>query len=108
MNPKVVKINAELDKNSAKIARLQARNKELERQRTELENTDIIGLVRNVGLTPDQLAELIKGMNPVVQNPENAAPENVESAADTETDNDTDNGEAWERDGEEASAYAED
>lgn len=38
MNPKIKKINAEYDKNAAKIAELQARQKELIRQRTELEN----------------------------------------------------------------------
>ncbi len=65
MNPKIKKINTEYEKNAAKIAELQARQAELEKQRTELENTDIIGLVRSVGLTPDQLAALIRSTPPV-------------------------------------------
>ena len=71
MNPKIKKIDNEYEKNAAKITELQARQKELEKQRTELENLDIIGLVRGVGLTPQQLAALIKGGNP-------AAPEKKE------------------------------
>lgn len=71
MNPKIKKIDNEYEKNAAKITELQTRQKELEKQRTELENLDIIGLVRGVGLTPQQLAALIKGGNP-------AAPEKKE------------------------------
>lgn len=63
MNPKIKKIDNEYEKNKAKIAELQNRQKELEKQRTELENLDIIGLVRGVGLTPQQLAALIKSGN---------------------------------------------
>ena len=71
MNPKIKKINKEHAKNAAKIAELQARQTELEEQRTELENLDIIGLVRNVGLTPDQLAALIRASSPsAVRSPE--------------------------------------
>ena len=54
MNPKIKKIDAEYEKNAAKITELQARQR-------ELENLDIIGMVRSMGLTPDQLAALIQG-----------------------------------------------
>lgn len=67
MNPKIIKINEETAKNSAKIAKLQERNRELAHQRMEIENTDIIGLVRSMGLTPDQLAALIRGAKPTAQ-----------------------------------------
>lgn len=60
MNPKIKKIDTEYEKNTAKITELQERQKELEKQRLELENLDIIGLVRGMGLTPDQLAALIQ------------------------------------------------
>ena len=62
MNPKIKKIDKEYAKNAEKISELQARQVELEKQRTELENLDIIGLVRNVGLTPDQLAAVLKAL----------------------------------------------
>lgn len=60
MNAKIKKINAEYEKNAAKIAELQARQKELDKQRTELENLDIVGMVRSMGMTPEQLAALIQ------------------------------------------------
>lgn len=62
MNPKITKLRTERSKNSDKISELQARNKEIDGQIAELENTDIIGLVRSSGLTPDKLAELIRAM----------------------------------------------
>ena len=67
MNPKIKKINTEYEKNAAKIAELQGRQAELDKQRTELENLDIIGLVRGMGLDPDQLAALIRAARPVAQ-----------------------------------------
>lgn len=69
-NPKIKKIDAEYEKNAAKITELQARQRELEKQRLELENLDIIGLVRGRGLTPDQLAALIKGVPPAMMDSE--------------------------------------
>lgn len=63
MNPKIKKINAEYDKNAAKIAELQARQKELIRQRTELENSDILELVLSHDLDITRLAALIRTMN---------------------------------------------
>lgn len=63
MNPKIKKINAEYDKNAAKIAELQARQKELVRQRTELENNNILELVHSHNLDITQLAALIRNMN---------------------------------------------
>ena len=58
MNAKIKKINAEYEKNAAKIADLQARQKELDKQRTELENLDIVGMVRSMGMTPEELADI--------------------------------------------------
>lgn len=63
MNPKIKKINGEFEKNAAKIAELQARQKELTRQRTELENNDILELVHSHDLDITQLAALIRTMN---------------------------------------------
>ena len=67
MNPKIKKINAEYQKNAVKIDELQARQAELSKQRTELENLDIIGMVRSMGLDPDQLAALINAARPAKQ-----------------------------------------
>ena len=43
---------------------LTARNDEIDQEVTKLENLDIIGLVRGIGLTPDQLAALIRANAP--------------------------------------------
>ena len=67
MNPKITKLRAEFDKNKSKIAELQAKNRELDKQIHELENTDIIGMVRERGLTMEQLMELLLG-TPAPQN----------------------------------------
>ena len=60
MNPKVVKLKEELEKNCEKIVKLQARNKTIKTTIIEIENTDIIGMVRDYGLSPDQLMELLR------------------------------------------------
>lgn len=62
MNPKINKLRTELEKNNGKIAALQVKNKELEKQIRELENLDIIGMVREQGMTMEQFAELFQKM----------------------------------------------
>ena len=62
MNAKVIKLKEEYEKNSARIAKLQERNKKLAEDITEIENTDIIGMVREQGITPDMLQALLQGM----------------------------------------------
>ena len=62
MNPKIMKLRGELDKNKSKISDLQGRNRELEKQIRELEDTDIIGMVRENGMTMEQFAELFRRM----------------------------------------------
>lgn len=62
MNPKIEKLKAEREKNSTKISDLQSRNKVIDSQVMELENLDIVGIVRDNGITPEMLAEIIKAM----------------------------------------------
>jgi len=72
MNPKIEKLKAERSKNNEKIGALQERNRKLSEQITKLENSDIIGLVREIGMTPEQLAELLAAKR-------NQAPTNEET-----------------------------
>ncbi len=67
MNPKVIKLKDEREKNCSKIASLQARNKKIDVDILAIENTDIIGMVREYGFSPDELMELIKAAkkNPI-------------------------------------------
>lgn len=64
MNPKIKKLRAERAKNDNKIRTLSACNDEIDQEVTKLENLDIIGLVRGIGLTPDQLVALIRANAP--------------------------------------------
>ena len=59
MSKKLEKYRAERDKNNAKIAELREENRELDRAITELENTEIIGLVRAENMRPEELAEFL-------------------------------------------------
>lgn len=60
MNPKIEKLEKEIDKTKTKIAEMQARLRDLEKQKTELENTDYVAIARSFHLTPQQLAEFLK------------------------------------------------
>lgn len=63
MNPKIRKAREEREKNRLKILELQSRNKELDKQIREMENVDIVGLVREKGFTLEQFAELLQQVN---------------------------------------------
>ena len=78
MNPKVVKLREEREKNVEKFASLQARNKKIDAEVIKLENSDILGMVHEFGLSPDALYELILASkkNPLpVSNPINETEE---------------------------------
>ena len=62
MNPKIMKLRGEREKNKGKISDLQGRNRKLEKQIRELKDTDIIGMVRENGMTMEQFAELFRRM----------------------------------------------
>ena len=62
MNPKIQKLRSELEKNSEKIVKLQSRNSEIKQQIRDLENEDIIGLVRANGINMDELAQFLQMM----------------------------------------------
>ena len=60
MNPKIEKLAKDIEKAKAKIAEQQARLRDLEKQKTELENTDFVAVARSYHLTPQELAEFLK------------------------------------------------
>ena len=62
MNPKIQKLKSEKEKLLTKKASIEERCNEIDAQVIELENLDIVGTVREMGITPDQLAELLKKM----------------------------------------------
>ena len=60
MNPKIQKLAEEIEKLRRKITEYQTRLRDMERQKTELENADIIAMVRGVDIPPEQLAEFAR------------------------------------------------
>ena len=60
LEPELPKLEKEIDKTKNKIAEMQARLRDLEKQKTELENTDYVAIARSFHLTPQQLAEFLK------------------------------------------------
>ena len=60
MNPRIEKLKEERTKLAARIESLQERLKATDEQILKLENTDIVGIVRENGLTIDQLADLLE------------------------------------------------
>ena len=60
MNPRLEKLRQEREKLAEKLASLTARLKALDEQILKLENTDIVGIVRENGPTIEQLAALEK------------------------------------------------
>lgn len=79
INPKLQKLRAELEKNEKKIESLQSRNKDLRQQITALENTAIIGMVRDGSWTVDEVAQLLQQLK--AQNDPNP---NTETEEETE------------------------
>lgn len=59
MNPRLEKLRQEREKLAKKLTSLTARLKALDEQILKLENTDIVGIVRENGLTIEQLAALM-------------------------------------------------
>ena len=64
MNPKIQKLRTELAKNQEKIRKLEARNVELTQQIRELEDLDIVGMVRAQGLSMEEFAKMLHHMQP--------------------------------------------
>ena len=60
MNPKIERVCKEIDNTKGKIGELQARLRELERQKTELENTEIVETVRGMDISLADLASMLR------------------------------------------------
>ena len=82
MNPKITKLREEHSRNKEKISELQARNRDIEKQIRELENTDIVGMVRAKGLTLEDFAALLQTMTaakPIISTTEQEDTEHEET-----------------------------
>lgn len=59
-NNKINRIDKEMQKTREKITEYQNKLKELQAQKTEAENLQIIQMVRSMRLTPQELSQLLK------------------------------------------------
>ena len=60
MNNKLNKLQMEIDKIKQKITEQQAKLRELEQQKTEIENTEIVELVRSLKMNISELSSFLK------------------------------------------------
>jgi len=60
MNQRIQKVIDEIERTKAKIAELQTLLPELERKKTDLENTEIVRLVRSANVAPGDIAAFIE------------------------------------------------
>lgn len=59
-NSKINRIDKEIQKTREKITESQNKLKELQAQKTEAENLQIVQMVRSMRLTPQELSQLLK------------------------------------------------
>ena len=59
---KAGKVEAELEKVKAKISELQIRQRELEARKTDIENSEIVDVVRGMSIPLDELATLLQSI----------------------------------------------
>lgn len=79
-NKKVLKIEKEIQKTREKITEQQNKLKELEMQKTEAENLEIVQMVRSLHMTPAELSVfLAKGVIPDTSASENESMEDLEN-----------------------------
>jgi type III secretory pathway component EscR len=60
MSKKKEKVILDIEKTKEKISVLQNKLRELEQQKTEIENTEIVELVRNTKMDTSELSEFLK------------------------------------------------
>jgi len=59
---RTAKIQAEIEKAKVKLAEQQGKLKELEHKKTEIENTEIVDIVRGMSIPLDELATLLQSI----------------------------------------------
>ena len=93
MNPRIEKITAEIEKVKVKLSSYQTRLRDLERQKTELENADILSMVRGMDVMPDEFAAFVRMFKAQQAKQSGALPDMEASTtgeSDTGTGNETD------------------
>lgn len=66
----IEQIKVEISKAKTKVARWQARLRDLERQKTEQENMEILRAVRGVAASPEEIRAVLEQLRAVKEPPE--------------------------------------
>ena len=61
-NPKIERVISEIEKIKSKISEFQAKLRALEKQKTDLENEQIVSIVRGEKISDAELAQLMKSL----------------------------------------------
>ena len=86
MNPRITKLKEERARLAQRRESIDVRIQKLDEQIMKLENTDIVGIVRETGVTIDELAEIMK----TLENDPAAAIRNLfDDTEDGDTDEET-------------------
>jgi hypothetical protein len=62
LNAKIERVNKDIDKTKEKISEFQARLREFEKQKTELENIEIVEAVRGMNIPLTDLPAILKAL----------------------------------------------
>ena len=65
MNAKIERVSKEIEKTKGKIAAQQARLRDLEQQKTNFENEEIVALFRREKLSESEFAALLRGQRSI-------------------------------------------
>lgn len=83
---RIEKLKAELSKARGKASEWQARAKDIERQITELENTEILQMVRGVAASPEELRALLDQIRAAKEPPQAFLVKKEDFERETEND----------------------
>lgn len=76
MNPKIERLDKEIEKTKEKIETLRLRLTSLEAQKVEAENSEILAIVHSLSLTPSELREFLE--NPYPTSPKKEAMQEID------------------------------
>ena len=84
MNAKIERVSKDIEKTRGKISEFQARLRELEKQKNELENLEIVEVVRGMSVSIDELAVLLQtvkngGAHPAPTSGQNVHKSNIDN-----------------------------
>ena len=63
MNQKLQKLRQDREKLQGKLQTIQERLQQMEKEIVKLEDVEIVGIVRELKLTPEALAQVLKNLN---------------------------------------------